>query len=256
MIRSLAFVAAVATVPAAFPEIKSDQTGVYGLVDAVKFHGGAEQPTAVELRGVFAVAAGLLGDEYLPAAAGRLVFTIEPGKENQTLDQWRDLERLAGTGKVVAFGSRYAQSGVRVEPFGDVEVQGTEFRVHMGVHAVENADYAPIRQLRYVPEPVTPAHGSELGARGGDRPGMRVLLSARNCRATEPGLRYLFEVTLPSGATLASRPIAQTANETSWDVVLPLQPGDTITWRVRVLDADLDVVPVATSTFRVVESQK
>lgn len=247
-----AAIVAIAAIVTPSHGIVSDQVGVYGLVEEVLLHPDDQNPTRVEVRGVFSVAAGQLGDEYRPATAGYLAFTIEAGQEKPTRDQWRDLRSVAGTGECVAFGTRYSQQGVRVRPVGRGDLATTPYQVHMGVRKVENADYEPIRQLRYVVRPVTPADGAELPVRGDPRPGMRVLFGVHPCAADDGDLRYLFEVTLPDGETLGSPPIEPTKGETTWEAMLPLMAGDEITWRVRVLGAKLAVVPVATARFKAV----
>ena len=89
--------AVLAALPALFA---SDFTGVYARIDRVVIEDGTAQ-----IYGVFAVASPDNRNDYLAPVRGYLYFKTGANAE-MTRNEWNDLKSVAGTGEIVAFGSR------------------------------------------------------------------------------------------------------------------------------------------------------
>ena len=124
----------------------SDRVGVYAVIDRVVFEPGAANPERVQLWGAFAVATRNNRDDYDPVQRGYMYFTAANARD-LTRAEWNDLKSVAGTRKIVAFGTRFGQS-VRVR--GDHEKPQTpdRYETGIGVNIIQaDKDYAPIRAL-------------------------------------------------------------------------------------------------------------
>jgi hypothetical protein len=84
----------------------SDPVGIYARVDRVWMEPNEDTAERIKIWGAFSVAAGR-GDSYLNPECGYLYFQIVPGQEKQCRAEWADFKRVAGTGKIIAFGNRY-----------------------------------------------------------------------------------------------------------------------------------------------------
>src|SRR5260221_438035 len=84
----------------------SDFTAVYARVDKVVLEPNPESPEAIQVWGVFCMAKPNDRNDYLPAARGYLYFKLARNRE-AARKEWADLKEGAGTGQIVAFGSRY-----------------------------------------------------------------------------------------------------------------------------------------------------
>ena len=125
----------------------SDRVGVYAVVDRVVFEPNADQPDRIRIWGAFAVASRNDRDLYDQVQRGYLYFTVG-GDRALTRTEWNDLKTLAGTKRIVAFGSRVGQS-VRVRPESEAPQAPDTYSLGAGVHPVQNArtDYPPIKAL-------------------------------------------------------------------------------------------------------------
>jgi hypothetical protein len=106
---ALVGVLALAGVAASNP--RSDPISIYAVIDRVVMTPDTNKPTAIQVWGAFSVSANRVGDNYSPAARGYLLLRMDPSKERQTLAEWNDLRRVAGTREIVGFGAKYAQTG-------------------------------------------------------------------------------------------------------------------------------------------------
>src|SRR5438093_12460038 len=84
----------------------SDPTGVYARVEKVVLEPNSDSPETIQVWGVFSMAKPNDRNDYLPAARGFLYFKLASDKE-AARREWADLKQVAGTGQIVAFGSRY-----------------------------------------------------------------------------------------------------------------------------------------------------
>jgi hypothetical protein len=131
---SLAFVTAI---PGLFA---SDVTGVYAKIDRVVI-----QNDTAQIWGVFAVAKPDDRNDYLPPVRGYLFF--KPGANpGMTRNEWNDLKQVAGTGVVVAFGTRPFTARIRKSD--EKPDNPDSYATNTGVTRVRGrTDYAPVRAV-------------------------------------------------------------------------------------------------------------
>ena len=124
----------------------SDLTGVYARVDKVVLEPNPDSPKTIQVWGVFSMAKANDRNAYLPAARGYLYFKLG---YNQAVarKEWADLKEVAGTGQIVAFGSRY-DPPARLRK-ADERPEGPDYySTNIGLQKVSaNTDYAPVRAL-------------------------------------------------------------------------------------------------------------
>jgi hypothetical protein len=124
----------------------SDRVAVYAKVDRVVLAPNAEEPDTIQVWGVFSLAQTNNPNDYRPAARGYLYFS--PGNEpNVARREWADLKNVAGTGQLIAFGTRY-ESIPRLRQPNEKPADPDAYAVNTGVTKVQGrTDYAPIRAL-------------------------------------------------------------------------------------------------------------
>ena len=147
MRKTMFFVAALAALIAGGIVIHaSDRVAVYAKVDRVVLEPNSEAPNTIQIWGVFSVAQRNNPNDYLPAAKGYLYYTVS-GNAYVVRREWSDLKRVAGTGELVAFGSRW--DGVpRLRQANDPPAGPDRYSINTGVSRVRGrTDYAPIRAL-------------------------------------------------------------------------------------------------------------
>ena len=89
--------------------LASDQMGIYALVDKVALEPNERSPERIQVWGAFAITEG--GYTYKDAERGYLYYKVNPDKPTACHNEWADLKSVAGTGQIVAFGSRYGEKG-------------------------------------------------------------------------------------------------------------------------------------------------
>src|SRR6266511_2782240 len=90
--------------------LASDPVGIYALVDKVVFEPNETDPERIQVWGAFAIAEGY-GYTYKNAERGYLYYKVNPDKPSACRNEWTDMKSIAGTGQIIAFGSRYAEKG-------------------------------------------------------------------------------------------------------------------------------------------------
>lgn len=124
----------------------SDPAALYARVDRVVLEPGPDRPETIQVWGVFSIAKPDNRNDYLPPARGYLYFTLAGPNENARRE-WQDLRQIAGTGQIVALGSRY-QLRVRLRKADEQPVSPDPYVVSIGLAKVSGrTDYAPIRAL-------------------------------------------------------------------------------------------------------------
>ena len=123
----------------------SDLTAVYARVDRVVFEPNPDAPDAIQIWGVFSLAKPNDRNDYLPAARGYLYF-IASGNRETVRKEWTDLKTIAGTGQIVAFGSR---SQLQPRLLGKERPTDPDpYVVSIGLTKVRGkTEYAPVRAL-------------------------------------------------------------------------------------------------------------
>jgi hypothetical protein len=163
------FLAALAAVFLATAARASDPVGVYALIDKVVLEPKGEAAQRVKIWGAFCVATRR-GDEYTPPQRGYLYLAAPRGQEATCRTEWVDLKRVADTGQVVAFGSRYGSKVAvrrprpRVEPSAPVD----EARIALLIKNLDSDRFEvrekAARELEKVKDAAAPALRRALAA--------------------------------------------------------------------------------------------
>jgi hypothetical protein len=130
----------------------SDWTGVYARVDKVVFEPSTGAPERIQIWGAFAIATRNNRNDYDAAQRGYLYYSLKPGKEEVCRKEWADLKGVAGTGDIVAFGSR--DQPARLRKASDKPTDPDVYPVAQGLTKMgdRRGDYPPIRELRSLPK--------------------------------------------------------------------------------------------------------
>jgi len=141
------FSTAVAAVVAATMVIQaSDRVAVYTRVDRVVLEPTADAPETIQVWGLFSVGVPNNPNDYQQAARGYLYFAL-PANRDAARREWTDLKSVAGTGQIVAFGSRW-EGLPRVRPAAEPPSKPDPYSLNTGVVKINGrTDYAPIRAL-------------------------------------------------------------------------------------------------------------
>jgi len=124
----------------------SDPVAVYTRVDRVVLEPNAEAPQTIQIWGVFAMAKPEDRNDYLPPARGYLYFAL-PSDARAARAEWADLAQVAGTGQIVAFGSRY-DLHARLRRSDEPPADPDRYSLNFGLSKVRRrTDYAPVRAL-------------------------------------------------------------------------------------------------------------
>jgi len=126
--------------------LASDPVGIYGFVEKVVFEPSETNPERVQLWGAFAIAEGY-GYTYKNAERGYLYYKLDSEKTGACRNEWLDLKSVAGTGQIVAFGSRYGEKGTLRKK--DAKPENPDmYPLAMGLKKIrEEKDYEPLKQL-------------------------------------------------------------------------------------------------------------
>jgi hypothetical protein len=126
--------------------LASDPVGIYALVDKVVFEPNETNPERIQVWGAFAIAEGY-GHTYKNAERGYLYYKVNSEKATTCRNEWTDLKAVAGTGQIVAFGSRHGEKGALRKKETKPEKPDV-YPVAMGLTKVkEGKDYEPLKQL-------------------------------------------------------------------------------------------------------------
>ena len=127
----------------------SDMIGVYGRVDKVVMEPNDQAPQRIQVWGVFAMASPDNGNDYLPPSRGYLYYTL-PSNAQLALKEWADLKAVAGTGQIVAFGTRYntTRRRVRLRKADEPPDSPDAYAMDIGLRKITGrTDYAPVRAV-------------------------------------------------------------------------------------------------------------
>ena len=124
----------------------SDPTAVYARVDKVVLEPDTDSATTIQIWGVFSMAKPNDRNDYLPAARGYLYFKLA-GNQAAARKEWVDLKSVAGSGQIVAFGSRY-DSQARLRKADDRPENPDPYSTNIGLQKVRGrTDWPPVRAL-------------------------------------------------------------------------------------------------------------
>jgi hypothetical protein len=124
----------------------SDPVGIYAIVDKVVFEPNETSPERIQIWGAFAIAEGY-GYTYQKAERGYLYYKVNPDKPVACRNEWSDMKSIAGTGQIIAFGSRYGEKGTLRKKETQPEKPDL-YPVAMGLTKINDKRvYEPLNQL-------------------------------------------------------------------------------------------------------------
>jgi hypothetical protein len=124
----------------------SDPMALYARVEKVVLAPTSDAPDRIQVWGVFAMAKPEDRNDYLPPARGYLFFRLA-GQDETARKEWADLRQVAGTGQIVALGSRY-ELRARLRRADETPAAPDPYVVSIGLTKVQGrTDYAPVRAL-------------------------------------------------------------------------------------------------------------
>ena len=91
--------------------LASGPAGCYAIVDRIVMEPNESAPKRIQVWGMFSLADGRSGNAYLAPQAGYMYFELQPNQNQQTLAEWADLKKVAGTEAVIAFAERSQWNG-------------------------------------------------------------------------------------------------------------------------------------------------
>ena len=125
----------------------SDPMAVYARVDKVVLPSAPESSDTIEIWGVFCLAKPGDRNYYLPAVRGYLYFKLSTNKE-AARKEWADFKELAGSGQIVAFGSRF-ESQPRLRKADERPENPDPFSTNFGLVKVQDrSDWQPVKALK------------------------------------------------------------------------------------------------------------
>ena len=125
----------------------SDFTCVYARVDKVVLEPNSGSPETIQVWGVFSMAKPNDRNDYLPAARGYLYFKLAGNKE-AARKEWADLQEVAGTSQIVAFGSRHEEPHPRLRKADEHPENPDPFSTNIGLQKIRGrTDYSPVKAL-------------------------------------------------------------------------------------------------------------
>jgi hypothetical protein len=224
----------------------SDPIGGYLIVDRVVLE-PANAPTTIQIWGSFVLAAEFGGRAWSAPERGYLSYKTVPGKEAVCRKEWNDMKNAAGTSQVIGFGSSYELKNLGAVRKATEKPQAPlPYPLGVGLVKVEReSGHVPIRTLRGLPIPQSPADGSLVSAG-------EITLVVRNI-ADQSHARAKYVFTLEGeGGSKEEATVAAGEKETRWTPKRKLTPGGRYTWRVRAVDGEWRG-PEAVSSFVVKE---
>jgi hypothetical protein len=125
----------------------SDPIAVYARVDRVVMEPNDDAPERIQVWGVFSIAERSNPNTYHLPDRGYLYFRIPDANGTTALREWNDLKQVAGSGQIVAFGSRYEMRVRPRQPDERPDAPDT-YSLNIGVRKMRaETDYAPIRAI-------------------------------------------------------------------------------------------------------------
>lgn len=220
----------------------SDPVGIYALIEKVVPEPKDGKPERVQVWGVFCFAVKNSNIEYSAPVYGYLYYSLAPGKADDSRREWADVKKVAGTGQVIAFTSRYGEKGTLHKAAGKPD-KPEAYPIVDGVHKINSEEIMP--ELRRVPLPSQPTDGGDVA------PGEVVIRAHGIADKNRKGVKYVFEISGPSGDKETSDPqkAGDRANIAQWTPKMKVKSGEEYTWRVWAVSGDWKG-PAITSTFR------
>jgi hypothetical protein len=221
----------------------SDPVGIYARIDKVVLEPKDDKPERAQVWGVFRFAVKKSNIEYSAPVHGYLYYSLAPGKADDCRREWADMKKVAGTGQVIAFTSRYGEKGT-LHKASEKPDKPEAYPITDGLHKLDNS-HDMAMELRSIPTPDEPADGGNVSD------GKVVLKAHGIADKDRKDVKYVFEISGPSGDKETSDPVSagERANLASWAPKMQVKGSGEYTWRVWAVSGDWKG-PAITATFR------
>jgi len=222
----------------------SDRVGIYALIEKAVLEPNDSAPERIQLWGAFATASAADRNTYESPQHGYFYYSLTPGKVEACRREWADFKTIAGAGQVIGFGSRGLKKG-RLRKANERAESPDPYPVDFGLTKMSqrSSTYTPVRELRSLPAPHSPAEGAEVKA------GKVTLIAGNIADPDRKNAKYIFEIKAGGSAEQeTSPPIAAGEKETRWSPNLMLKAGVKYTWSVKATDGQW-TGPAASSEF-------
>lgn len=233
----------IAETPAA-PAV-SDFVGIYALIEKVVLEPNDSAPERIQIWGAFAAASAADRNTYESPQRGYFYYSLTAGKVEACRREWADFKSIAGTGQVIGFSGRGLTNG-RLRRANEKAENPDPYPVAWGLARMSqrSGTYAPIRELRSLPAPHSPAEGAEV------KSGKVTLVAGNIADPDRKNTKYIFEINAGGGTEQeTSPPIAAGEKEIRWSPNLAVKAGVKYTWRVKATDGQW-TGPIASSEFK------
>jgi hypothetical protein len=110
------------------PAFASTTAGIYAIVDEVTFEPTEREAERIRISGVFVVPVPVSSGLHQPPQHGYLYFSMNEEHAEAVREDWRALQSLAGTGRVLGFGQYWVLVPHEAGPDG---VMNTSLEVHV-----------------------------------------------------------------------------------------------------------------------------
>jgi hypothetical protein len=223
----------------------SGPIGAYALIEKVSVEEKKGEAPTVQIWGVFCLATKEKDHlAYSSPQQGFLYMTPDAGALERCRREWADLEKIAGTGQIIAFGdSHEVRDVVHVRRAIEKAEKPEPFPLGNGLVKIRDDNEAgAVKDLTGYPFVVEPGDGS-LYPKG------KVTFSIRNIRDKKhPKAKYVFEAEGAGIDKVKSDPVEAGDKETKWTPKAEFKGGEKYTVHVRAVDGDWKG-PMATVTF-------
>ena len=133
----------------------SGPLGVYAIVDKVVFEPSETAPQRVQVWGVFMYATDSASNNpaLSPSTRGYLYYALPTPASQADIarKEWNDLKAVAGTGRVVGFGSGwFSSTETRVRPAAERPSSPSPYHLNMGIVTLADSgtQAAVVKQLK------------------------------------------------------------------------------------------------------------
>jgi len=132
MARRLILIVVFLSAVAAMHVSASVPLGVYAVVDRVVLEPADAEPQRIQIWGAFALWDGNPGLGYRAPERGYLYYSCSREQIGVCRNEWADLKSMAGTGRMIGFGSRSLAAG-RIRATGEQASAPEVYPIQFGV---------------------------------------------------------------------------------------------------------------------------
>ena len=124
----------------------SDPIAIYALIDRVVLEPDSIIPQRIQIHGAFVLQ---IAPGRFRGGRGYLYYEANPSNPRATFTDWSDLRTLAGTNRVIGFGSRFAPTG-RLRLESDSVGTADTYPLGVGIYRNLGAGWPMARRVREI----------------------------------------------------------------------------------------------------------